>query len=225
MNKFVVFPYDDHLTEVINWIDKNIEDSIEDLLTMKGWGSCGSQVQIGDELVRVKSSINEISKECNSIWIVESYYDLDFFVHILPVLIYAKEKRWLVYYGRNFSKEEEGLIRKIIDEKYLIVLKQEYENNDVQNRLYDIKKPVIWIVDMFSGMPYKNTLFMLYDSFQQLGYSVNAITKRKDVPLLFEEIKVFPNMLGLNIQESVKNINHYLKEIERHESRDLFLIR
>lgn len=180
MNKYVVFPYDDHLKEIVNWTDENIEDSIKDLLTMKGWGSCGSQVRIGNELVCVKSSLNEISEDCNSIWIVESYYDLDFFVHILPVLIHAKKKRWFVYYGRALSKNEEGVIRSIIDEKYLTILKQEYKDDDMQNRLYDITKPVIWIVDMFSGMPYQNVLFRLYDSFQQLGYTVNVVSKRKD---------------------------------------------
>ena len=94
MNKYVVFPYDDHLKEIVNWTDENIEDSIKDLLTMKGWGSCGSQVRIGNELVCVKSSLNEISEDCNSIWIVESYYDLDFFVHIQSLFVAIVEKNF-----------------------------------------------------------------------------------------------------------------------------------
>lgn len=66
---------------------------VEDILTLNGWWvKTKPKIHVGNKEIEIKKNINEISKECNSLWVVESYFSLDFIFEIVPILIYAKEK-------------------------------------------------------------------------------------------------------------------------------------
>ena len=57
-----------------------------------------------------------------------------------------------------------------------------------RNRIYDIKSPVIWIVDMFPQMPMNSLALELWKAFEQQGYKTELISKRKDVSLVSKAI-------------------------------------
>lgn len=123
MNKFLVFPYENHIENILKSLEDKMYGRVEDILTLNGWWvKTKPEIHVGNKEIKIKKNIDEISKECNSLWVVESYFSLDFISEIVPILIYAKEKRWTVYYGRRTSDSEEKIIREIE-----IVL--QYKNN------------------------------------------------------------------------------------------------
>lgn len=154
MNKFLVFPYENHIENILKSLEDKMYGRVEDILTLNGWWvKTKPEIHVGNKEIKIKKNIDEISKECNSLWVVESYFSLDFISEIVPILIYAKEKRWTVYYGRRTSDSEEKIIREIIDKNKLHMNEKLNGKNWEENRIYDIKSPVIWIVDMFPQMP------------------------------------------------------------------------
>lgn len=115
MNKFLVFPYENHIENILKSLEDKMYGRVEDILTLNGWWvKTKPEIHVGNKEIKIKKNIDEISKECNSLWVVESYFSLDFISEIVPILIYAKEKRWTVieivlqyknnYYGIQFSR-------------------------------------------------------------------------------------------------------------------------
>lgn len=46
---------------------------VEDILTLNGWWvKTKPKIHVGNKEIEIKKNINEISKECNSLWVVES---------------------------------------------------------------------------------------------------------------------------------------------------------
>lgn len=223
MNKFLVFPYDYNLKKTIEWSAKIIDGVVEDILSMEGWGETQSVIQFGKKQIRIKESINEISSNCNSVWIVESYYKVDFMTNILPILIYAKEKNWFVFYGRKISEKEEGIIKELIPKERLYIATCQYRETCYEDKLYDIKIPIVWIVDMFSRMQSQDVSIKLYQIFCELGYSTSLVSRRKDISL-FKDIELFPEITAINCHDSIKFLNHYFKELERVKKDDLILV-
>ena len=223
MNKFLVFPYENHIENILKSLEDKMYGRVEDILTLNGWWvKTKPEIHVGNKEIKIKKNIDEISKECNSLWVVESYFSLDFISEIVPILIYAKEKRWTVYYGRRTSDSEEKIIREIIDKNKLHMNEKLNGKNWEENRIYDIKSPVIWIVDMFPQMPMNSLALELWKAFEQQGYKTELISKRKDVSLVSKAIS-FPDIKNENKIEIIKEYNNFFEKIEKNNKKIVVL--
>lgn len=83
-----------------------------------------------------------------------------------------------------------------------------------ENRIYDIKSPVIWIADMFPKMPMNSLALELWKAFEQQGYKTELISKRKDIPLVSETIS-FPDVKNENKVETIKEYNYFFEKLKR----------
>lgn len=223
MNRYLIFPYDSKIDEMLNYATSKIDGVIEDLLTVEGWGESEKTLEISEKKYNVKAHINEISSSCNSLWIVETNQSVDFFSIIVPVLIHAREKQWSVYYGKSYSKDEEIVIRKIIEERRLFVQGYREDLEDLEEKIYDIRIPVVWVANMFSHIPYTNFPLIMHNAFQNLGYSVGHISHRKELSII-KDVNVMPDMSLLSSHEIVKKLNHFIKRIEKEKKYDLLMI-
>ena len=224
MNKFLVFPYENHIENILKSLEDKMYGRVEDILTLNGWWvKTKPEIHVGNKEIKIKKNIDEISKECNSLWVVESYFSLDFISEIVPILIYAKEKRWTVYYGRRTSDSEEKIIREIIDKNKLHMNEKLNGKNWEENRIYDIKSPVIWIVDMFPQMPMNSLALELWKAFEQQGYKTELISKRKDVSLVSKAIS-FPDIKNENKIEMIKEYNNFFEKIEKNNKKEIIIV-
>ena len=85
MKHFLIFPYDRYIRRSLELASDRLNDSIEDVLSLSGWGWTGDEVFVKDTIICVKDDICKVSEKCDSIWITESYYAIDFEKFILPL--------------------------------------------------------------------------------------------------------------------------------------------
>ena len=122
MKHFLIFPYDRYIRRSLELASDRLNDSIEDVLSLSGWGWTGDEVFVKDTIICVKDDICKVSEKCDSIWITESYYAIDFEKFILPILQFAQKKQWNVYYGRKTLSEEKRIIMNYIEAEKLFFI-------------------------------------------------------------------------------------------------------
>lgn len=221
MNRYLVFPYENRLFYMLNSFFNKMEGEITDFLTFSGWKESGSVISINNKEYQIKTFIEEISDKCNSIWIVETFHKVDFFRDILPVLIYAIDREWKVFYTRTCSKNEKSLLKALIEQNKLFLFEKEIVEEEYEGKLYDLKKPIIWVADMFPQMPMTNVLLRMFEVFQDMGYSVGYISKCKNLEMV-REVDVLPDVRDLRSHDIIRILNHFFKEKEKQ--KDLLLV-
>lgn len=221
MNRYLVFPYENQLFYILDSFYNKIEGEITDLLTFPGWEESESFININSKEYQIKASIEDISDKCNSIWIVETVHKVDFFRDILPILIYAIDKKWKVFCTKTCSKDEKSVLKTIIEQDKLFLFEKEDMTEEFEGKIHDLKKPIIWVVDMFPQMPTINVLLRMFEVFQNMGYSVECISKYKNLEML-QGVDILPDINNLRGHDIIRILNNFFKKKEKQ--KDLLLV-
>ena len=57
MKHFLIFPYDRYIRRSLELASDRLNDSIEDVLSLSGWGWTGDEVFVKDTIICVKDDI------------------------------------------------------------------------------------------------------------------------------------------------------------------------
>ena len=222
MKHFLIFPYDRYIRRSLELASDRLNDSIEDVLSLSGWGWTGDEVFVKDTIICVKDDICKVSEKCDSIWITESYYAIDFEKFILPILQFAQKKQWNVYYGRKTLSEEKRIIMNYIEAEKLFFIEPIKEVKSDEIRLYDLNIPIIWVVDLLADCPARNVSFEIVNALEHKGCFVEYVSKYQDIGIC-NRIELLPNISKCSFDESIMMLNHYLKRIENKQI-DMILV-
>ena len=225
MYHLAIFPYDRLKESIITWKADMIYGEIIDVISPIGWDNGDTYIKTKERLIKVKTQINDVSEECDSLWFIESSRKIDFEKNIIPLLNICREKKWKIFWGRNCSKKEEDIINSIIPKEQIIFLGRDVFQKSGKDRVYDFRIPLIFVINMFPELENSSILLMLYDAICQLGYKPKLVTHKKDLAM-YENVSVFSDCLTRNMSEHEKiiSLNWYFKLLEREDNPDLFLI-
>ena len=225
MFKLVVFPYDlDNRDIVINVSDSK-KFQICDIVSPQGWGFKGQNVVINDVEIQIKSEIVMVSEECDAIWIMDSYYQLDF-EDIVPILEVSKKKKWKVYWGRNCTSSEKETLCSIVPRESLVILENENFKFETTDRVYALNTPIVFLLDCFGDMFSSNVSILLSQAFEKIGYTTRCLSKRCDMGMTgkYDVLPMSAMDKKASNKERVIKLNNFLKEFEEEYKPDLIII-
>lgn len=218
MKKVMIFPYDKR-SEFILKNEYLLKDNIkiDKICYPKGW-----KIYNKDLIHDYRMSCNYIEdiKDCDLLWIVNSDKNLDFEKNILSLIKEAAVQKKEIVCTRKISEYEKLLIK---DFEIKFSLYDDFKNhNDFE--IFDIDKPIIFIVSQYDKMDKMNIEFEIRKSFLEKGYRVSQVMSRLEANLF--GIKSFDNLFEKNIsnKEKILSINHCIKELEVRENSDVIIV-
>ncbi len=225
MYQLAVFPYDRTNNKLVSWKKDLRYGEVIDIISPVGWGNDGSYININGQLLKIKSKIEDVSKICNGLWVIDNCRKIDFESVVVPVLRECVKRNWKVFWGRTYTKEEKEIMLHIIPKNQILFLGGDVWAKERGNKLKEFHVPIVFWVNMFSNLPTDFSLLMLYDSICRLGIKTKLISYKRDLEM-YKEVCVLPDshMNALNNHEKVILLNNLCKLIEQRENPDLFLV-
>lgn len=225
MYQLAIFPYDRTNKKLISWKTDLRYGEITDVISPIGWGYDGALIDINGRSLKIKSKIEDISKACNGLWVVDNCRRINFKSCIVPVLEECVKKNWKIFWGRNYTEEEKNILMDIIPENQIVFLGRDIVKKENRGKIKEFNSPIIFWVNMFSELQSDSSLLMFYDAICKLGLKTKLVSYKKDMDM-YREVCVLPDLSvnEWNNHDKIIYLNNYIKSIEQKVNPDLFLI-
>ncbi len=227
MEKIMIYPYSKDYEPYI----KNAEilggDIISALVSPRGWGYEGDViVDSQDKEYVVSAEFSERLINCSCVWFVADGR-LEMPRELLKEkLLEAVNHKKRIFYTRYADDNYEEMKKLIPLELYI---DKKIKHKDLlklsQDRIYDINTPIIVVAGTGMDTDKLAVQFILKQKFRERGYKVTLICSRQDGE--WEGVYGVPEFVfdhSVSKSEKIIKLNHYVKQIEKSEGPDLFIV-
>lgn len=233
-----VYPFDTHFLPIIrhNLLPKELE--IISLVSPKGWGYSGRDagtIDYGAPLnYIISSNFDESLDRSKALFITESDKEIDKHKFIFPKIFDAFNKGKNIYCSCKLNTEELIIIREIAKQTnsnftYYCNNFDEYKkekqalNNKVEHKNLDT--PVIMVFGLIEQVSKFDIQIGLTSFLRKLGYKVSLLSSRSYGTAINEHsVPSFLFDKTVNEFEKIILFNNYVKDLERKEQPDIFVI-
>ena len=222
MYNVVIYPYEPSNKETILHMNRDLY-KIKGIVSPRGWGYCGERIK-GEGLdCYIRESITEINEYFDCVCIVDSKISWDIIPSFVEILEICKEKKLKVIWCKKNEDEKLKKLVEYVPKEKVVLLKNSYLGIE-KRKVYDINTPIVFLIDMFSGMSSQDISLKIVDEIRKRGYKTKLITDKKNMSLV-KDVELIPDIFferGSSIQNRIVNFNQYIKSIE--ETLDIILI-
>lgn len=222
-DNILVYPVDRGILSVIKSTENYLNINISQLVSLESWGHNGECYSCARGMVEISHDFHEGLNHCTTVWIVDSWNDLDFYKYIEPKIRLAVNNGKRIICSRYLTTLEKTVLSDI--EIFYV----EYSsinsliNND--SRVYEIRTPVIFVM---STTEFCNQFFIetaIYAELRNRGYNTLLISSQKE-GVLFGGCSVPDFMFNNDYPENKKIIgfNHYTYSLEIEQKPDVIVI-
>lgn len=234
--RLVVYPFDVQFSPVLRHKSLLEEYEIVALVSPRGWGftdkdACEADEGESTEMI-VSSDFDKCMELCDTVFFGETIIPLDFDKYIMPKVNKAVEAGKNILFSIHISVENyEAILKKCNDHNVSLRYFNYWENKEillnneaVQDTLYDINTPVIFVMGMGERTNKFEIQLSLREQMLKKGYSVGQIGTRSYCELM--GFHSFPSFMFSNLSEANKIIlfNNFVKKIEQIEKPDVIII-
>jgi peptide maturation system protein (TIGR04066 family) len=221
--RILVFPVDRESLPLIRSADNYSSVFINHLVSPKSWGHEGEFFCNNNRDIIVSHDYENAMEDCTTVWIVDSWNELEFTQFILPVFLSASEKRKKIVCFRCLSIEEEAVL-KDLDVCY-VTRSTPTITLTPESRVQEIRTPVVYVL---SSTENNNQLYIetaLSDELRGREYKTLLVSSSKACVVFGDHSIpdfIFCNRYSEN--EKVLAMNQVIRCLEATHQPDIFVI-
>ncbi len=221
--KILLYPIDRENLSIIKSVENYQNIHIHRLVSFESWGHVGEYYIINGIKVDISYDFEKALDDCTTVWITNSWNEIDFTNYIQPAIHVANKKGKRIVCSRELSEKEKILISDI-DLTYISHSSfMPITNRD--SRVQEIRTPIISVM---SSTEYCNQFYIetaIGAELRNQGYDVLLVTSRKE-GVAFEANTIPDFMFSRNYNENEKviSLNQYIRYLETKKQPDVIII-
>jgi len=212
-DKILVYPVDRESLQIIKSTANYPSIRLCRLVSPESWGHCGDSYMCADGMVEISHRYEDGLSDCSTVWIVDSWNELDFNQFIKPAIKLAFEKGKRVVCSRKISKAEKALLSDI--NVTYIGYSSFIKTIKRGDRVQEIRTPLVLVM---SNTEFCNQFFVetaICAELRNRGYESILISSLRE-GIAFEQYTIPSSMFRSEYSENEKVIamNQYIRHAE-----------
>jgi|GEM_PF-2606704 len=221
--KILVYPIDKEMIPVIKSMENYPCINIYRLISPESWGHGGECYKCAEKVIEISHDYEKACNDCTTVWIVDSWNDLDFVQFVKPAIQFACNKGKRIVCSKYLSVSE----KESLSDVRIFYIEYSTQLFTVSNddRLREIRTPILYAMSTteFCNQFYIETAICaeLYNR----NYKVVLISSRKE-SVAFGQHSM-PNFIFTNDYNENKKViamNRYIYNLEKEYNPDIIVI-
>lgn len=223
MRNIAVFPLESDSVAEVTCLreDHNLEISYG--LVPKGYPK-ESLISVFNE-INVTDNFEEICTMADSLWIMDSSYNLDFETQTLPKINSFIKVGKEVYVTSKISSKNRLKLKDTFENEHFHYLLEDniYYGTDTQ-AIYEINVPIIFISGITRQTDKFLTHVLIERELNSTGYSTKSVFSNPNMAIISSSIPSFMFNNNYSAKEKILLFNRFFKSIELNENPDVILL-